>query len=179
MTVKEVAEALGVSERTVQRHAKEVFNHLDNVVEVENGKATVLSELQVTEIKNRIAKSGRFDLPNVAQAGDVVTELEKNQTIFMAMQYLQERYTNAIKQAEIAETNARTLQITLDKSKEWYSIKRMEKLNKGQCFPWQLLKKESKRMGVEIKKAFDANYGEVNTYHVSVWESLYFDTLNF
>ena len=33
--------------------------------------------------------------------------------------------------------------------------------------------------GKEIKKVFDANYGEVNSYHFSVWESLYFDSLNY
>ena len=71
------------------------------------------------------------------------------------------------------------LQIELDESKEWYSIKRIEKLNPKIKFNWRNLKKESERLKKEIRKTFDANYGEVNTYHVSVWESLYFDTLNY
>lgn len=71
------------------------------------------------------------------------------------------------------------LEIKLDEAKEWYSIKRMEKLNPPRKFNWRELKAESLRMGKEIKKVFDQNYGEVNAYHSSVWESLYFDTLNF
>ena len=72
-----------------------------------------------------------------------------------------------------------SLQIELDRSKEWFSIKRMEKLNPGKKFNWKILKSESKKLGVKIGKTFDQNYGEVNTYHISVWESLYFDTLNY
>lgn len=71
------------------------------------------------------------------------------------------------------------LEVKLDEAKEWFSIKRMEKLNPGKKFPWQLLKRESHRLRKPIKKVFDQNYGNVNAYHSSVWESLYFDTLNF
>ena len=42
-----------------------------------------------------------------------------------------------------------------------------------------LLKKESEKLGKETKKVFDQNYGEVNAYHISVWESLYFDSINY
>lgn len=55
----------------------------------------------------------------------------------------------------------------------------MEKLNKGMLFDWRMLKRESERLGIEVKKVFDQNYGEVNAYHKDVWESLYFDTLDF
>ena len=71
------------------------------------------------------------------------------------------------------------LKIKLDESKDWYSVKRMEKLNPEKKFDWRILKKESEKLGKEIKKVFDANYGEVNSYHFSVWESLYFDSLNY
>lgn len=73
----------------------------------------------------------------------------------------------------------KTLQIELDESKEWYSVKRMEKLNRGKRFDWRLLKRESERMGIDIHKVFDANYEKVNAYHISVWESLFYDTLNY
>lgn len=65
----------------------------------------------------------------------------------------------------------------LDRSKEWYSIKRVAAMNGVvyKCFDWRLLKKVSADMGIEVKKIFDANYGEVNTYHCSVWEKTYPD----
>ena len=96
--------------------------------------------------------------------------------IKQAMELAQKGYELELKRIAAEKES---LKIQLDRSKEWYSIKRMEKLNEGQHFDWRVLKAESEKMGVEVKKVFDANYGEVNAYHVSVWESLYFDTLNY
>ena len=31
----------------------------------------------------------------------------------------------------------------------------------------------SRAQGYDVRKIFDANYGEVNTYHQSVWEAVY------
>lgn len=66
------------------------------------------------------------------------------------------------------------LQIELDQSKEYITIKRMEKLNPKIHFNWRLLKKESENLHKPSKEVFDANYGTVKAYHVDVWESLYF-----
>lgn len=52
-------------------------------------------------------------------------------------------------------------------------------MNKGMSFDWRMLKRESERLCIEVKKVFDQNYGGVNAYHKDVWESLYFDTLDF
>ena len=76
-------------------------------------------------------------------------------------------------------TEKEQLKIQLDESKEWYSIKRMQKLNPNEDFSYSLLKKESAKLGYPIKKVFDMNYGEVNSYHRDVWESLYSDTINY
>ena len=67
------------------------------------------------------------------------------------------------------------LETELDRSKEWYSIKRVAHLNgvSYKVFDWRKLKLESQRQGYGVKKIFDANYGEVNTYHVNVWETVY------
>jgi phage antirepressor YoqD-like protein/AraC-like DNA-binding protein len=61
MTVKEVAEALGVSEGTIKHHIRKLFPTL-----MQNGKVTYLNEEQATAIKNLIG-SGRNDLSNVLQ----------------------------------------------------------------------------------------------------------------
>jgi len=72
-----------------------------------------------------------------------------------------------------------SLEIELNESKEWYSIKRMESLNPDRHFNWRELKEVSKRLGCEPKDVFDQNYGTVKAYHVKVWEELYFDSLNY
>ena len=69
MTTKETAKALGVSESTIQRHAKELGL-------TENGKQTELDERAVTIIKTKIERSGRSDLRNVAELPNISTDLE-------------------------------------------------------------------------------------------------------
>ena len=103
--------------------------------------------------------------------------------IKQAMLLMEEGYKEELARIEaenkLLEQKNQQLQIELDESKEWYSVKRMEKLNPDREFKWTLLKKESTKLGKDVKKVFDQNYGEVNAYHISVWESLYFDTLNY
>lgn len=67
------------------------------------------------------------------------------------------------------------LQQELDRSKDWYSIKRVAALNgvSWKTFDWRRLKETGAEMGYGVKKIFDANYGEVNTYHKEVWEKAY------
>lgn len=83
MTVKEVAEALNVSDRTVRRHLSDIRSNLDNVVQVKNGITSTLSEVEVTEIKLRIERSGRNDLPQTKDLPK--TDLEKELIIQQAM----------------------------------------------------------------------------------------------
>jgi hypothetical protein len=71
MTVKEVAEALGVDERTIQRITKILFPEL-----VRNGATTFLNEAQVTAVKSEIGR-GRTDLDNIVEVGNVKTDLER------------------------------------------------------------------------------------------------------
>jgi hypothetical protein len=68
MTVKEVAEALNVSERVIQKHAASMGLTKD-------GRKTALNELAVTEIKKTIQASGRNDLAHVCELKDATTEL--------------------------------------------------------------------------------------------------------
>lgn len=69
----------------------------------------------------------------------------------------------------------KSLEAELGRSKEWYSIKRVARMNgrSHKDFDWRKLKKASERMGYGVRKIFDANYGEVNIYHMKVWESVY------
>lgn len=69
----------------------------------------------------------------------------------------------------------RSLEAELDRSKEWYSIKRVAHMNgvSHKAFDWRKLKIESQRQGYGVKKIFDANYGTINVYHMNVWEKVY------
>ena len=83
MTVKEVAVALGVSDRTIQRHLKEMREEglSDNVVA--RGEEAVLSEKEVTIIKARIERSGRTDLAHVCELPKTKLEKQYINNIYM------------------------------------------------------------------------------------------------
>lgn len=63
----------------------------------------------------------------------------------------------------------------LDESKEWYSIKRWAKKHNmnWRCINWRRMKALSYGLGYEIKKIFDANYGQVNIYHINVFKTYF------
>lgn len=84
-------------------------------------------------------------------------------------------YLEALKELVAVEEEKERLQLELDRSKDWYSIKRVAALNSvsWKAFDWRKLKKVGEQKGYEVRKIFDANYGEVNTYHREVWEAAY------
>lgn len=84
-------------------------------------------------------------------------------------------YADEVERRQIAEQEKEELQIELDYSKDWYSIKRVAAMNgvDWKIFSWRLLKEKSIELGYGVKKIFDANYGEVNTYHRDAWEAAY------
>lgn len=84
-------------------------------------------------------------------------------------------YADEVERRQIAEQEKEKLQQELDYSKDWYSIKRVAAMNgvDWKTFNWRKLKEKSIELGYGVKKIFDANYGEVNTYHRNVWEAAY------
>lgn len=84
-------------------------------------------------------------------------------------------YADEVERRQIAEQENEKLQQELDYSKDWYSIKRVAAMNgvDWKTFNWRKLKEKSIELGYGIKKIFDANYGEVNTYHRDAWEAAY------
>lgn len=63
----------------------------------------------------------------------------------------------------------------LDESKEWYSIKRWAKEHNmnWRSINWRRMKALSYGLGYEIKKIFDANYGQVNIYHINMFKTYF------
>lgn len=84
-------------------------------------------------------------------------------------------YRDAVAQLLESLDREEELRAQLDTSKDWFSIKRVAALNgvSWKIFDWRILKSVGEQMGYPVKKIFDANYGEVNTYHRLVWEAAY------
>lgn len=75
---------------------------------------------------------------------------------------------------EIEKDKSR-LEVELDYSKQWYTVKRVAAINNvsWKTIDWKKLKAKSYELGYEIQKIFDANYGHVNSYHYRVWRAVY------
>lgn len=83
------------------------------------------------------------------------------------------REATAMSTASLAVRRANKLEIELDKSKQYATVKRMEMLYHGQQFNWRHLKSTSAEMGIPPIDVFDANYGTVKAYHADVWREAY------
>jgi phage regulator Rha-like protein len=83
------------------------------------------------------------------------------------------REATAMNTASQAVKKANALEIELDKSKTYCTIKRMEMLTHGQKYNWRVLKSACIDVGIEPINVFDANYGHVNAYHKDVWLEAY------
>ncbi len=77
-----------------------------------------------------------------------------------------------LERLEAIEIERANLKVTLDMAHDWSSIKRME-MRDGKKYFYPPLRNYSKANGYEVKKVFDQNYGEVNSYHKDVWEAIY------
>ena len=129
-------------------------------------KAKEFKHWVTSEVLPSIRKNGAYMTPkkviDIIRDPNAVVELCKQIVDFQKELVEQKKETEAYK----AE---------LDYSKEWYSIKRVAKMNdvSWRDISWRALKAASKKCGRGVKKIFDANYGEVNTYHMDAWEIAY------
>ena len=86
-------------------------------------------------------------------------------------------YLEALNKLVETETEKQNLQIELDEHKAWYSVKRVCLLGHFKSSEaknlWRALKKYSIQHNYQIQSIFDANYGEVKTYHKDVWFGVY------
>ena len=180
ISTKQLAAQLHSSSKVIIENAKKCLPNKKII----NGKPTYWNEAEVTVLVDFVkANSHRTDTTFTKLVKVTETSLTPALKIKKAMELMQEGYEEEMARLK-AEKNRviqerDNLKIELDTSKDWFTIKRMQKLNPDVEFKYSALKKESVRLGYEVKKVFDANYGEVNSYHKAVFESLYFDTLNF
>lgn len=112
----------------------------------------------------------------------VALNLKMNSAMQLPSYQIQDEIERAYAWAEerkvlrLAESNVKYLQIELDKSNEWYSIKKVASINKvhWKSLEYKRLKHIGMGMGYEPKKIFDANFPSgVNAYHIEVWRVAY------
>lgn len=103
MTVKEVAEVLGYQPDTIQKTAKrlESENIIGRIeIRSDSTHAMLLSKEQVQTIKTYLVPR---DLTLKNKVESAITEIDRQKTIMLAMQYLKEDYDKMKQRAEIAE----------------------------------------------------------------------------
>lgn len=101
-----------------------------------------------------------------------VLAYERDEAIKTKAQIGSKREASAMARASAEARKAKALEVKLDQSREYASIKRMTRTHGG-FFNWRLLKKASQDMGLLIEKVEDANYIEINSYHKDVWLKVY------
>lgn len=107
--------------------------------------------------------------------------IERDHAIRTKAEIGSKREATAMGTASAATKRANALEIELDRSKEYVTIKRMEKLCHGQKFNWRLLKSACKDLNLEPINVFDANYKfiTVKAYPREAWIEAYaLDTNN-
>ena len=78
----------------------------------------------------------------------------------------------AMNTASQKSKEVKRLEIELDKSKDYASVKLIQ-TKTGKKYNWKDLKNYCITVGLEIKKAQDSNYGEVNSYPARAWKEVY------
>lgn len=105
MTVKEVAEILGVTPEAIKKHVRNIFPHT-----ITNGVAITLNELQITEIKRHMIPTTQ-----VVAARTEVEMVEKTIEVFS---WLKNKHEESQKKLEIANKQIETMKpkaLTYDK----------------------------------------------------------------
>lgn len=97
---------------------------------------------------------------------------EKNKAIQEKAYIGSKREATAMATASREKRKAQKLEILLDESLEWATVKKIQ-IATGKKYKWSKLVKVSKEMNIPPRKVHDINYGEVNSYHNLVWMKCY------
>lgn len=108
-------------------------------------------------------------LPSIRKTGSYTMALPK--TYAEALRQL----ADTVEEKEKIQLQLEKKTEQLDEAKDWFSIKRWAKEHgiNWRKVSWRTLKAISAEHGLEVKKIFDGNYGEVNLYHRKAFAILY------
>lgn len=98
--------------------------------------------------------------------------IERDKAILTKAYISDKKTATAMNTASRLSKENHRLEIELDKSKEYSTIKRMELIT-GIKFNWRILKSACIDLGIEPIEVFDNNYGTVKSYHKDVWLEAY------
>ena len=98
--------------------------------------------------------------------------LERNIAIATKAEIGERREATAMNTASQAVKQRNALQIELDQSQQWSTIKRMEIIT-GLKFNWRTMKSAGQDLGITPKEVFDPNFGTVKSYHADVWKEAF------
>lgn len=102
-----------------------------------------------------------------------IAEAQRDHAIATKAEIGSRREATAMSTASNASKKAARLEIELDRSMQYASVKRMELAYKGVKFEWRLLKAKSQQLGLPPEDIHDSNYGTVKAYHADVWMDAY------
>lgn len=108
----------------------------------------------------------------ISEEEKILITHERDEAIRTKAMIGSKREATAMAKASAEVKKVKALEIKLDQSNEYATLKRMEIYYK-RSFAWRLLKKASIELGKPMMKAQDENYGEVNSYHNDVWKHVY------
>lgn len=185
---KDVATSLGYSDTNdaISRHCKsgkKVFRPHANGVGGVNFVYIPEKDVYRLIMRSNLPDAEKFQdwvcdevLPSIRSTGQyslIPPSYQIDDPIERAEAWIREQKEKKRIELENAETKLCLERKTqqLDESAEWFSIKRFANENgfDWRSFNWRVMKALSFELGYEIKKIFDANYGQVNIYHKDVF----------
>lgn len=176
MSSKEIAGLTGKRHGDVLRDIRVILSQLEDAdlrseefqeLIADNG---MTAEIRLNKRLSHILVSG-YSIPHRAKIVSCWLELEAGLAPKSYAETLR-ALADTVEQQERLQAEKAALQVTLDMSMQWASVKKMESTH-GVKFGWKPLKEFSLNNGYEIKSVFDANYSTVNAYHIDVWQAVY------